>query len=226
MQIKKLKQNTKKSPKKIQSIFYLLKPTTYNLTPNAGFTLIELIVVMGILTVMSSVVLANHAQFGDKLLLRNLSYEIALSVREMQVFGLSARKTFATVVVSQKRAHGVHFDSNNRVSYLQFVDTSAGISYRYDGSAELVESININPKYTIDDLCAKSIGGSYSCGLSSLDISFLRPNPDAVIRVNADPTTQYEEAKIVITTRRTGGDKRAIIVGAAGQISVKKITTP
>ena len=51
MQIKKLKQNTKKSLQKIRSIFCKLKPITYYLSPNYGFTLVETLVAVSVLVV-------------------------------------------------------------------------------------------------------------------------------------------------------------------------------
>ncbi len=56
-----------------------------------GFSLIELIVVTGIFTVITAVVLANNAQFNNSVLLGNAAYDIALSVRQAQVYGLSTQ---------------------------------------------------------------------------------------------------------------------------------------
>ena len=44
-----ISQKIKKSPKKIQSIFYSLKPNTYNLAPSNGFTLMLAVLVASLL---------------------------------------------------------------------------------------------------------------------------------------------------------------------------------
>jgi prepilin-type N-terminal cleavage/methylation domain-containing protein len=189
-----------------------------------GFTLIELVVVMGIVTLISSIILAKHSNFGGKVLLRSLAYEIALSIRETQTFGISS-KQFGGSGVGYRAGYGVHFDRNTPNSYIQFSD-SVHTNSVYDGSGELVRSFSVSPKYKIKDLCAKPVGGSLTCGQSTIDVSFVRPHPDAAIRVNNDTVTRYEEAQIMLTTRNEDGDTRAVIVGLAGQIAVVKITTP
>ena len=47
-----------------------------------GFTLIELIVVTGIIVVVSTLVLSSNARFGGAILLENLAYDVGLSVRK------------------------------------------------------------------------------------------------------------------------------------------------
>src|SRR3989344_4615422 len=49
-----------------------------------GFTLVELMVVTGILVVITSLILANNTRFGGAVLLENLAYDIALSMRKAQ----------------------------------------------------------------------------------------------------------------------------------------------
>ena len=56
-----------------------------------GFTLIELLVVVAIIVVITGLILANSNKFGGQTMLQNLSYDIALSLREAQVYGISVR---------------------------------------------------------------------------------------------------------------------------------------
>src|SRR3989344_9303934 len=56
-------------------------------TTERGFTLIELLVVTGILVLISGLVLANNTRFGGAILLKNLAYDVGLSIREVQVYG-------------------------------------------------------------------------------------------------------------------------------------------
>lgn len=56
-----------------------------------GFTLVEMIVVTAIFTVITSVVMFKYGDFTSNMLVTNMAYEIALEIRQAQVFGLGAR---------------------------------------------------------------------------------------------------------------------------------------
>ncbi len=181
-----------------------------------GFSLIELIVVTGVLTVVTSLILANNAKFGGAITLRNLAYDIALSVREAQTYGISVRK-FGSGSGQFGAGYGMHFRTSSPTSYLLYAD-AVNQNGLYDGSGELVESVAISRGFEIADLCYTSAGGSAeTCGVQKIDIVFERPEPDAHIRVN-DGAILNQRARIVVTSPR--GDEASIIVEATGQISV------
>ena len=75
---------------------------------NSGFTLIELVVVMGIMGVMSSIILYNYAGFKSTASLDNLSQDIALSVREAQISAMGV-KGLNIGMAQQFPGYGVHF---------------------------------------------------------------------------------------------------------------------
>src|SRR3989344_6847475 len=78
-----------------------------------AFTLVELVVVLAIFTLISSVVLANHSRFNGSVLLGSLAYDIALSIREAQVYGLSVKQHTVAGVGQFQIGYGIHFASNN-----------------------------------------------------------------------------------------------------------------
>src|SRR3989344_3869307 len=57
-----------------------------------GFTLIELLVVLSIMLVITGVFLVRNQQFNSAILLRSLSYQVALSIRQAQVFGVGVKE--------------------------------------------------------------------------------------------------------------------------------------
>src|SRR3989338_5478037 len=56
-----------------------------------GFTLIELIVVSAIIILITTFILFQQSKFNSSTLLRSLTYSMALSVRQAQVYGTSVR---------------------------------------------------------------------------------------------------------------------------------------
>ena len=192
----------------------------------AGFTLIELLVVTAILIVISSLILVNNGRFGGVILLENLAYDLALSVRQAQVYGISVRQ-FGSGNFSV--GYGMHFAISSPTTYVLFADAISQNGL-YDGcpsqaSCELVESKNIERGYYISDLCVATGGGSETCGISSLDIFFRRPEPDAHISANGisgigNPAALQARGRVILSSPR--GDSRSVVVEATGQISTQQ----
>ena len=200
----------------------------------AGFTLIEMLVVIGIIVVISGIILANNSRFGGVVQLQNLAYDIALSIRQAQVYGISVQRfntssTFAS-------AYGMHFarDPVTHVSnsYQLFGDVNLPFNGVYDpGGAipELVQSTTIQAGYAISDLYATPVSG-VEASVDSLDITYRRPDPDAYISTNGTQLvfnakgkyvsgTINEQARIVVRSPR--GDLKNIVISSNGQISVQ-----
>lgn len=183
-----------------------------------GFSLIELLVVTGIFLVITGVVLANNAQFNSSVLLGNAAYDVALSIREAQVYGLSTRSYSGEFRVG----YGVHFEGNT--SYLLFADLDADRNKRYDpGIDQVVREITLGRGHTILHYCGVRTDGTEDCSdngaaLTHLDVAFLRPNPDATI--TGDGPIVYSGAKIVLQSRSE--ETRTVTVQSTGQMSVKR----
>ncbi|MBV9159306.1 MAG: prepilin-type N-terminal cleavage/methylation domain-containing protein [Candidatus Kaiserbacteria bacterium] len=197
---------------------------TRGLPAQAGFTLIELITVMAIMVLISGLILSNNSLFSGKVELQNLAYDIGLSIRQAQVYGISVER-FATGVFAG--AYGVHFDTSNRNTYVLFADVLPPINGVYDcptpgSNCELVLDNTIRSGYTIAQLCATPAGGSESCVSAptsgSLDITFQRPEPDAFIRASWLPGIN-ETGRIILQSAR--GDTRSVVVEVNGQIAVQ-----
>src|SRR3989344_3825107 len=95
---------------------FLLQAKSYKLQADSrGFTLIELLVVTAILGIVSTLVLANNTRFGGAVLLENLAYEIGLSVRKAQVYGIAVRRFGET---DFSAGYGIHFNSAMPTTYV------------------------------------------------------------------------------------------------------------
>lgn len=186
-----------------------------------GFTLIELVAVMGIFVVITSIVLVNNNQFGGKFLLENLAYDVALSVRTAQVYGTSVKRSDAGVFTN---GYGIHFDAASPSSYVLFADAVANGLYD-SSSGELVQSYSFQSGYTISSLCTTlGSASTEACGSSALDIQFQRPEPGARISGNGisgvtNPAYLQSRGRIVLRSPR--GDQISIVVESTGQISVQ-----
>ncbi|MBL7045636.1 MAG: type II secretion system protein [Parcubacteria group bacterium] len=186
-----------------------------------GFSLIELLVSISILVAITSVLLANHSRFGGNLLVGNLAYDVALSIRQAQLFGLSAREFKPTVGSGRfDIGYGVHFSTSDLNSYTLYADFDLNNTYE-TASDEIEEIFSIKQGYKVKRFCATQISGSEDCSdagaISTLNITFLRPDPDANIRVNGSIVT-YTAATIVVESPQ--GKERSILIESTGQISI------
>jgi prepilin-type N-terminal cleavage/methylation domain-containing protein len=183
---------------------------------SAGFTLIELMVVSAIFMVLSSVVLSANTRFGNKVVLQNLAHEMALTVREAQVYGIAVR-----------RFSGSNFD----VGYGMYFTPSSGESqtvYQLFGDVivngvydpgETVRTMTFASGYSIVDICARDASSSIeTCSLPEIHILFYRPEPDALIRRAAGAPTD-DRVRIVLESPR--GARSEVHIEASGQIAVQ-----
>lgn len=175
-----------------------------------GFTLTELVVVIGIFSIIAVLTLAKYPVFSSKLSLKRTSQEIALGIRQAQVFALSVRE-----FSGEFPGYGVYFSESAQKSFIIFADTNS--NNFYDGGAEKVQTFTIKTGDRISGLCGdtkKSPPGD--CSITNLEIIFTRPNPIVSLRSGA---LIFSDGEITVTSSR--GDTKKVVVRASGQISIE-----
>jgi prepilin-type N-terminal cleavage/methylation domain-containing protein len=196
----------------------------------AGFSLIELLVVTAIFVILTGIILSNNSRFGGVVVLENMAYDLALSVRHAQLYGIAVRRFGAT---DFNVGYGINFNCNGQTpcaatSYVLFADSLTGNGI-YDPPSELIETTTIVGGHRVSNLCVRN-GGSetcggltgYTCSKSRLDILFKRPEPDAYILsfTGGNPDGVYQEAACIVLTSPRGQSK-AVTVERTGQIAVQ-----
>ncbi len=197
---------------------------------NRGFTLVELVVSIAIFVFMTSLVVAKYGTFNQSTLLTDTAYDIALALRTAQTYGLSVKNINASFT----SPYGVSFNSSasgngcatpssasNLVLYADTDESSKAVTNVYDCSDTPVTSYALTRGAVISGIC---VGSGSSCsfsGLSALDVTFVRPNPEAVICANGSGTScSYTYAEVTLTG--SDGSTRTIIIRQNGQIAVQQ----
>ncbi len=178
-----------------------------------------MLVVTAIIVLVSSAILANSGRLGGQFILDNFAYDLALTLREAQQYGISVQNFGGNFNV----AYGVHFDSSSPTTYVLFAD-AATPNGLYD-TGELVQSYTITRGFKIAAICSTaSTIGVEDCTLTKLDVLFKRPEPDALISKNDAscllllPNCQATSRIIMIAPR---GNTKSIVIPANGQMSVQ-----
>ncbi len=198
---------------------------------NSGFSLIELMVVMGIMAVISGISIFNYGKFSSSLVVTNLAYQAALAVRQAQVYGISVKQTGTGTSANFNSPYGVWFSTDD-LNFHLFSDRGAPLNqYSID---ENEETYKLGGGNKILYFCVTYSSGKYCSngpsGLSALSIIFKRPEPNALIygftgnsssgyiSVGASNQT-FSDAQVMFTSAK--GDKISRIkVTNTGQISV------
>jgi len=186
----------------------------------AGFGLIELMVSITIMAIVAAVILARQSSFNGAVLLRSQAYEIALTMREVQLNAISAVSDGSG---DFRKIHGVYFDTseNGNRSYRIFRDAD-GDGF-YDAGEEFGVQGFLDNRFEIDDIIVT--GGSFTDDGSDITIVFERPNFDA--RFFQGSNRELDVTMVEIVLRRSGttgtdvGDIKTIAVTPAGQIAVQ-----
>lgn len=201
-----------------------------------GYTFIELIIVIAIFSIISSVVLFNFSDFSTNISLQNTTSDIALQIKEAQSDAISGRlnDTINVYVDTNmlsyyKPSFGMRFEIDRPSNFIKFTDLDKDRVYGGDCSSavtntECLKDVKINSFDSIANICVVKTTDLSNCeDVSILDVSFERPFPDAVISVNGDGTNFFENNSAQITLVSSKGSQRKIIINAVGNISVEQV---
>jgi len=176
-----------------------------------GFTLVEMLIVIGIIATLSGVVMFQYSRFDSQVLLRNLAYEVALSIREAQIYGVSVRGSGS----SFNTQFGVHFTLSEDTKVRLFRDTNSDGKYT-EAEDILLQTITIGRRNYIKRLCVDDV-----CTSPSLSVYFKRPFSDANFWADGTVQASASKVKIVIGSKINDASVRTVVVTKTGQIYVE-----
>jgi prepilin-type N-terminal cleavage/methylation domain-containing protein len=178
----------------------------YQLKTIKGFSIIELMVVISIIGIMSSLMFANYRQGERDTVLIYAAQQTAQDIRQAQNLSLAGPKN--------TYGYGIYFDINNPIQYFIYGDEGkTNKNHRYDS----IEDVKVSPypillskNIEINNIKIKEVDSN------SADIFFAPPDP--VTYINDVSSISIAEIKIcsIITTTNC----KTIIITTAGRIEV------
>ena len=202
----------------------------------AGMTYVELVVVLSIFSIMSSIVMTNFNKFQEKVDIKNLANDIALKIVEAQKSAMAGKlpnKNYSQVS-DWKPSYGLSFDLRSSVGNSQitgpnffylftdldankFFDPSSFCSTAID-SSECLDKIILN-KNTISNIAVIYFDSHFnSPSLNNLALSFTRPDSKASFSSDTLLLNDVDYAQITISSPQNVSAN--IKVYASGRIQI------
>ena len=189
---------------------------------NAGMTYVELIVVLSIFSVLSSVAIYNYGDFQSSADIKNLASDIALQIVKAQKDSLSGLLPLQEIKTDWKPSYGVYFDlsKGETKSFVYFVDGDN--SGTFDGVDEHLNDVLISKGSYISrvEVFYREKGSPEVPKLDNLTITFSRPNSGAVVKDNQNLIESAYLDYAGITILSPGGATSMIKVYASGRIQI------
>ncbi len=208
----------------------------------AGFTLIELLVVLVIMSLITLAFINNQSKFDSATLMRALAYQVALSVRQTQVYGTSVIQN-SSGSSNFGPTFGISF-GNSTNSYFIFSDPTLPPGGELDTGVIKLKTFTVQNTFIVHEVCLVSNEGTANWYCSSkqdgtnttddstavhrldvINVLVKRPNPDALFAAyNAGaavtPPVSKNFINAYIQVRAINGDSRVVKVSLTGQVSV------
>lgn len=177
---------------------------------NAGYTLVELLVVAAIISVMSVMSFAGYGISQKNVILRQEAQKLVLDLRRAQNMAMNVSQLSSSEIPSG--GYGVHFDILSSGAYIIYADTDNGATY--SGAGEIFIARTLSSSVIISGISTGINLGSLGPA-SPVDINFVPPDPKVKINTNDNYF-----AKITLRYAAAGGPTKDITVnGITGQIS-------
>lgn len=176
----------------------------------AGFSLLEIIVVMSIITMLSIVILVSFSGVNDAVALRRERFKLALAIREAQNASLSVRQITGGVTAP---AYGVRIGVNED-SYFLFADTAGNNVYDSSADPKIGNERTFEGGITIN-----SMQGQLISSPSVANVVFASPEADARFFEGAgsDIGVWLE----IILANRSGALTSRLRVRTSGQVTLR-----
>ncbi len=194
-------------------MFFIKK---HNQTFTFGFTIIELLIVIVIIAIMSSVVYVNYSNFNRTFALERSTNQTAQGIRKALEKTMSAEKPKDIVNSDFKGGYGVFFEKG-KSNFIIFIDKNNNA--RYTAADKILEKINLEPGVIIENV---NLEGGSNCNDhdSFYSVVFLSPDPFIFIGGRLGERSRCHNIEIILKHEQLD-EERKITVNRGGLIEME-----
>ena len=230
------------------SIIFTTKKYPKNKT-ETGFTLFEIVFVMAIFAIMSSIIIFRFDNFGSQAGFDNLAQDVAVRILNAQKTAISGTLNGNFASGATAPIYGMAFSTDSTTAatstntvFTYFTDYlgsgpdgiyTTGGTCGSIGTSECLSNTTISTGQYVSGICATTTP-TFSCSSGTLatdennkkvNITFKRPFPAAILKVCTTSalscSTVVDASKVLIElTSPLTGAKKTIVVKSLGQVIV------
>lgn len=195
---------------------YKLKAKSHKL--NRGMTYVELIVVLSIFSIMTSITLFDYGKFQAKEDIKVLANDIALKIVEAQKSAVNG-KWDSRASSNWKPSYGVYFNLSDNKNFIYFADLDNNTYYQDSGCAgECLKQISITKGNSISEI--KIFGTGCPATVNNINIVFKRPDSSAIITSNPAFLLSCNISYVQITASSSSSFDARVKVYSSGRIQI------
>ena len=169
-----------------------------DVSKNGGMTYVELIVVLSIFSIMSSIVMFNYDKFQQAVNIKVLASDIALKIVEAQKSSMGG-KWNALAGPDWKPSYGLYFNTASNQNFIYFADLdNNGLFENLGCTGECQSQIGITKGNYISSI--NLFGTGCPSAVDNLDIVYKRPEPTAIISSSPVVSCNLVYAEILVSS--------------------------
>lgn len=169
------------------------------LNDKKGFTIIELVIVIGIISILSIIIIPSYHAGQNQFALQRSAHKLAQDLRKAQEMAMSSNE----ISGKNPTGYGIDFKKSRSNYYILFANLNSNT--QRDGSDQDLETIELESKIIISDLSPSN------------NFSILFSPPDPITWVN---NSSSKTAEITLSIQGTN-ETKIVRVNPAGLIEVE-----
>ena len=195
-----------------------LSSTIFTFKNGAGFSVVELLVVISLMGIITGAYLWNAGSFRQGVAITRAGQAMAFALRDAESRAMSVHADSYVNPQTFPSGYGIFFENSQPQRYILFFDGGASPNGLYDSPTEHITTYTLPNYLRIKELQIDP-AGSPSPISNSLTVVYRRPLPTTEVRVNGtlSPATNFG----IVLESENGNYKKTIQAWITGQIAVQ-----